>query len=206
MGNRVHSGPASGRQGGLHSTIVTCRGATSHSTRIWSRRCAGTRCSHQRRTCATSSSGNPVSATRRVSQNADAPGDQALSLVRPVLENQLEASAAVPSVVAHADHRRLPQPAVPLVRTVATLADIAAGTHSIDAERVAARRHGHKSDRPVGNDRMLSSRHGRPARCNDVGHAGGRRPLDLHPWPPSSPAIASSWEIAPGRPAATHSR
>ena len=48
--------------------------------------------------------------------------------------------------------------------TVATLADIAAGRHSIDAERVAARRRGHKNDRPVGNDRMLSSRDARPAR------------------------------------------
>ncbi len=62
-------------------------------------------------------------------------------------------------------HRRLPQRPVPLVcTTVATLADIAAGRHSIDAELMAARRHGHKSDRPVGNDRMLSSRDGRPAR------------------------------------------
>ena len=77
-----------GRQGGLHSTIVRCRGATSHSTRIWSRTCAGTRCSHQRRTRATSSSGNPVPATRRVLQNADAPADQALFLIRPVPENR----------------------------------------------------------------------------------------------------------------------
>ena len=56
-----------------HSTIVRCRGVTSHSTRIWSRTCAGTRCSHQRRTRATSSSGNPASATRQVSQQAMSP-------------------------------------------------------------------------------------------------------------------------------------
>jgi hypothetical protein len=38
------------RPGGRHSTIVRWRGARSHSTRIWSRRCAGTCWSHQRRT------------------------------------------------------------------------------------------------------------------------------------------------------------
>ena len=100
MGNRVHSGPASGRQGGLHSTIVRCRGATSHSTRIWSRTCAGTRCSHQRRTRATSSSGNPVPATRRVLQKADVPTDQALFLIRPVLGTGGHCAAAAWSVTA----------------------------------------------------------------------------------------------------------
>lgn len=59
MGNRVHSGPASSRQGGRHSTIVSCWGPMSHSTRTWFRMCPGTRCSHQRRTLATSSSGSP---------------------------------------------------------------------------------------------------------------------------------------------------
>src|SRR6266704_3869154 len=57
MGNRVHSGPVPSRQGGLLSTIVRWRGATSHSTRTWSRACGGTRSSHQRRTRAMSSSG-----------------------------------------------------------------------------------------------------------------------------------------------------
>ena len=41
MGNRVHSGPVPSRQGGLLSTIVRWRGATSHSTRTWSRACGG---------------------------------------------------------------------------------------------------------------------------------------------------------------------
>jgi hypothetical protein len=59
MGNRVHSLPVSGRQGGRHSTIVRCRGLMSHSTRTWSRACSGTRCPHQRRTRAMSSSGSP---------------------------------------------------------------------------------------------------------------------------------------------------
>ena len=59
MGNRVHSGLVSWRQGGLHSTIVSCRGPVSHSTRTWSRACGGTRCSHQRRARAMSSSGGP---------------------------------------------------------------------------------------------------------------------------------------------------
>ncbi len=36
MGNRVHSGPVPSRHGGLHSTIVSCRGPVSHSTRTWS--------------------------------------------------------------------------------------------------------------------------------------------------------------------------
>ena len=58
MGNRVHSGPVPSRQGGLLSTIVRWRGATSHSTRTWSRACGGTRCSHQRRARAMSSSGS----------------------------------------------------------------------------------------------------------------------------------------------------
>ena len=44
--------------GGLHSTIVRCRDPMSHSTRPWSRACAGTRCSHQQRTRAMSSSGS----------------------------------------------------------------------------------------------------------------------------------------------------
>ena len=60
MGNRVHSGPMPWRQGGLHSTIVSCRDPMSHSTRTWSRACGGTRCSHQRRTWAMSSSGSPA--------------------------------------------------------------------------------------------------------------------------------------------------
>src|SRR5580704_13702176 len=59
MGNRVHSGLVSSRQGGRHSTIVSCRGPMSHSTRTWFRMCSGTRCSHQRRTLAMSSSGSP---------------------------------------------------------------------------------------------------------------------------------------------------
>jgi hypothetical protein len=59
MGNRVHSGPVPSRQGGRHSTIVSCRGPMSYSTRTWSRTCSGTRCSHQRRTRAMSSSGSP---------------------------------------------------------------------------------------------------------------------------------------------------
>src|SRR6266699_704005 len=58
MGNRVHSGPVPSRQGGLLSTIVRWRGATSHSTRTWSRACGGTRSSHQRRARAMSSSGS----------------------------------------------------------------------------------------------------------------------------------------------------
>src|SRR6266702_3802997 len=58
MGNRVHSGPVPSRQGGLLSTIVRWRGATSHSTRTWSRACGETRSSHQRRTRAMSSSGS----------------------------------------------------------------------------------------------------------------------------------------------------
>src|SRR6266581_841806 len=60
MGNRVHSGPVPSRQGGLLSTIVRWRGPASHSTRTWSRACTGTRCSHQRRTRAMSSSGSPA--------------------------------------------------------------------------------------------------------------------------------------------------
>src|SRR6266516_281504 len=60
MGNRVHSGPTPWRQGGRHSTIVRCRDPMSHSTRTWSRACGGTRCSHQRRTRAMSSSGSPA--------------------------------------------------------------------------------------------------------------------------------------------------
>ena len=63
MGKRVHSEPVPARHGGRHSTIVTDLGPTSHSTRTWSRTCSGTRCSHQRRMRARSSSGNPVSAT-----------------------------------------------------------------------------------------------------------------------------------------------
>ncbi len=39
MGKRVQSGPRPPRQGGLHSTIVSCRGPMSHSTRTWSRAC-----------------------------------------------------------------------------------------------------------------------------------------------------------------------
>jgi hypothetical protein len=35
--------PMSSRQGGRHSTIVRYRGATSHSTRTWSRTASGTR-------------------------------------------------------------------------------------------------------------------------------------------------------------------
>src|SRR5512135_3716046 len=58
MGKCVHSGPMPSRQGGLLSTIVRWRGPTSHSTRTWSRACGGTRCSHQRRTRAMSSSGS----------------------------------------------------------------------------------------------------------------------------------------------------
>src|SRR5271165_1380337 len=58
----------SSRQGGLHSTIVRCRGVTSHSTLTWLRTCSGTRCWHQRRTRAISSSGRPASVTLTVWQ------------------------------------------------------------------------------------------------------------------------------------------
>src|SRR5580698_2716458 len=58
----------SARQGGLHSTIVRSRGVTSYSTVTWLRTCSGTRCWHQRRTRATSSSGRPASVTLTVCQ------------------------------------------------------------------------------------------------------------------------------------------
>ena len=68
IGNLVHSVPMSSRQGGRHSTIVRYRGATSHSTRTWSRTASGTRSSHHRRTRATSSSGRPYEAPWQVFQ------------------------------------------------------------------------------------------------------------------------------------------
>jgi integrase len=50
-GNRVHSLAAHERQGnGRHSTAVSCRGQTSHSTPTQARACPRTRCRHQRRT------------------------------------------------------------------------------------------------------------------------------------------------------------
>src|SRR6266568_8094993 len=60
MGKLVHSGPRSSRQGARRSTIVTCRGATWHSTRTWPRACSGTRAAHHRCTRATSSSGKAI--------------------------------------------------------------------------------------------------------------------------------------------------
>src|SRR3954453_20915609 len=60
MGNLVHSGPRSSRQGSRRSTIVRWRGSTRPSTRTWWRACSGTRWAHHRCTRATSSSGRPI--------------------------------------------------------------------------------------------------------------------------------------------------
>ena len=63
------------------------------------------------------------------------------------------------------------------------------------------------SSRPKHSDCRANRAHSTLIRHVAAGGNTGRRgPLDPHGLPPSSSAIASSCETAPGRPAATHSR